>query len=158
MGSQLNVGHGTSGRQDPYQSYIWRRHHERGTDHYHLNKAWQECFSDTLFTELEPNLSALLNAHSREDFDKAVVQIKYTSRSSAAHLDHMKKFCSQHYLCAAYEIDSVPGLLGKRGSSVSESNHSMDPEEHVAALLRRQDHINTKKRSDDISIQIFCIG
>jgi hypothetical protein len=58
-------------------------------DHYHLNKAWKEYFSDRVFTELEPNL----------------------------------KFLSQPHLFAAYEIDSVPGLLGKRGSSISESQH-----------------------------------
>jgi hypothetical protein len=129
-------------------------------DPYHLNKAWKEYFSDRVFTELEPNLSALLNAPSREEFDNAAVKIKYTLRSSAAHLDHMKKFLSQPHLFAAYEIDSVPGLLGKRGSSISESQHgsivahvgkgaSMDPEEHVLALLRRQDILNTQKQLDD---------
>jgi hypothetical protein len=40
-------------------------------DHYHLNKAWQE-HSDNLFTELQPDLNVLLNAHFKwSDFDKA---------------------------------------------------------------------------------------
>jgi hypothetical protein len=139
-------------------------------DHYHLlNKVWEPWFGkdSSLFAQLRPHLQSMLAASSQAEFGRAITEVKLLLAGKVKHLEYMETYFSSPQLFAAYEIDSVPGLLERRGSQSSEANHSsiraslgigdkQPVEQQVQKLLDRQSNLRNKMRSDDYKYKVEC--
>jgi hypothetical protein len=85
-----------------------------------------------------------------EFLDEAARAIESQLASNPDEIKYMEKFTKNPEMFAAFKIDEVDGLLGRRGSGVAEANHSsvvahhgdgdnMDLANQVAKLLERQE-------------------
>jgi hypothetical protein len=106
------------------------------------------------------NMVKMINASTKESYDQEWQIIKNSLAPHQQALSYLKGYYEKPHRIAAYMLDKVPLLLGKRGSSHAEQNHSShvaylgsdgarDIEDHIEGLIRRQSERVVQKRSRD---------
>jgi hypothetical protein len=130
-------------------------------DMWHLiNKVWPEYFGAHYFKQvLQGPMGRMCNALSAEAFETAYHEVQQLLANDPRKAEYVAGYANERQRFAAYCLQTIPGTLGRRGSTASEQTHSsidahlgdfvLAPEAQIEALIQRQrDVLSAKLKTD----------